>query len=357
MKKIHLLLAGLSAMLFATCIREIDLFTDEGDLSTVVVDGDFTDSPGPHQVRLTRPNKFAFSKFEFIRDAAVYILDDVGNKAQYHLQFLPGDTFYELPPGAMPAVPGRLYHLEIVMPNGRTYRSHPQSLPQKVESDSLIVEGRIVPRVSGTDLVVEDERAYLTVRTTVPAGANDVYLRWDAHCVYYFPELVQSGPLPPPTKQCYVSDYFNLQNIPLLRLQNQVGKTVDFEIGSKLVDQAFGNSLYFNVVQRSISAEAFKFWEGFAKVANPQGTVFDPPPGEVRGNIFNPNDPAEVPLGYFEVASVDTLRRKIFNGDLGQTYYVLPPCDPNQYESYSKSECFDCLILKNSTTAKPTWWK
>ena len=344
-------------MLFATCIREIDLKTEVGDLSTIVVDGDFTDGDGPHRVRLTKPNQFAFSRFEPVRDATVRLLDDAGNSAQYYLQFLPGDTFYEMEPGAMPAVPGRLYQLEIVMPSGKTYRSRPQSLPQKVKADSILVAGRIVPRVSGADLVVEDERAYLTVRTTVPAGANDVYLRWDAHCVYYFPELVPPGPLPPPTKQCYVSDYFNLQNIPLLRLQNQAGKTVDFEIGSKLVDRAFGNSLYFNVVQRSITAEAFRFWDGFAKVANPQGTVFDPPPGEVHGNIFNPDDPSEVPLGFFEVASVEVLRRKVFNGDLGPDFYVLPPCDPNQYDTYSKSECFDCLVLKNSTTVKPDWWK
>lgn len=354
---LNLLKLTVVALLFATCIREIELETAPGDLTTLVVDGSYTGT-GPDQVRLSKPNQFAFSAFVAISDASVRVVDSEGNSAFYEKKNGAGNTYFELPLGAFPPVPGRQYFVEITLfDNGRIYRSYPQTMPAALAADSILVEGLIEQQVSDAGVVIEQKKARISVQSNVPQGAGDYFIRWETDCVYFFPELPQPGPLPPPTKKCYVTDKYNAQQFPLLALEQAAGKTITQQIGSKDVDDAFAKSVYFNVVQRSITKEAFEFWRKFSQVANPGGTVFDPPAAAVRGNVYNTQNDTEVPLGYFEVAAVDTIRRQVFNGDLGPDFFRLAPCDPNDYRTYDKRECFDCLVLKNSTTVKPYYWQ
>lgn len=355
MKKI--LLFALACCCWQACIREIDLKTETGDLTALVVDGSFTDAGSAHRLRLSRPNKYGVSVFEHVSGAEVRLFDDAGNSAAYAEQNTVADAWYELPAGALAAVPGRAYHLEIRLPDGRLYRSEPQQLPRHIEADSILVEGQLVSRVTSSDAVITQKRAVVSVRSTLPADAQDVYLRWEADCVYFFPELPLPGPLPPPTKKCYVSEYFNAQRVPVQEFKGQGGKQVTKEIGSKLVDFAFNYSLYFNVVQRSVSLSAYVYWDKLSQVANPEGTVFDAPPGPLRGNIIAVDHPEETPLGFFEVAAVDTIRRKLFNGNLGPDYFVNEHCTPDDYYFNRDPECYDCLRLENSTLEKPWYWQ
>ena len=52
---ISTLYALVATLLLITCVRETDFFQGNTDRNTLVVDGVFTDGPGPHIVRLTRP--------------------------------------------------------------------------------------------------------------------------------------------------------------------------------------------------------------------------------------------------------------------------------------------------------------
>ena len=99
------------------------------------------------------------------------------------------------------------------------------------------------------------------------------------------------------------------------------------------------------------------YWKKLAKVSNPEGTVFDAPPGTLLGNISNVSNPDIGVLGFFEVSSVDTFRIKVFNNTLGADFSVGLHCDQFDYYRGSDQECFDCLRLKNSTIVQPHYWR
>jgi hypothetical protein len=362
-KNILLLLAFFMAIAYS-CVREIDFLVDTEGTETLVVDGNFTDQNGPHRVYLTRPNKYAVNSFINVQDAQITIKDDQGNQANYEVAGESGHPyFYQLPVGVFQGVPGRSYHLEIKLADGKTYQSVPQMMPNRVKIDSIPVKGRIETKVSTVDVVVENKTALISAAMTVPNDGKNYYFRWEASAVYIFFELVRPGPLPPPTHTCYIFDDFNNQVLPLQSLKGKNGQSQKVDIGSKLFDKSFDDVQYLTVVQRSLNKESFDYWEKIKKISLPEGTIFDAPPGAVRGNVFNVNDKTETPLGFFEVAAVDTLRKRVNSRDLGDGFLFNNWCTDPYYSPdppylvQPLPECYDCQILPNSSLKKPWYWQ
>jgi Domain of unknown function (DUF4249) len=363
MQKNHILLI-LSISIIFSCVREIDFLVKTEGTDTLVVDGNFTNQTGPHRVFLTRPNEYAVNSFENIKDAQVIIKDDLGNMANFIVASDVGKPyFYELPANAFQGVAGRKYHLEIKLSNGRNYQTVPQMMPNQVKLDSLSVKGRVETRVSTVDLVVETKTCALNAAFNVPNDGKDYFMRWEATGVYIFYELVKPGPLPPPALTCYIGDDFNNQVLPLQKLAGKNGESVQVEIGSKIFDKSFNFNQYITVVQRSLNQESYDYWSSLKQVSIPAGSIFDAPPGAIRGNVFNVADKNETPLGFFEVSAVDTLRRNINRTALGNDFlfsnYCVPPffswSAPYSIEPFP--ECYDCLKLQFSSLNKPWYWE
>jgi hypothetical protein len=344
----------------AGCVTEIDLSGDVDGLDRLVVDGSFTDHAGAHQLRLLRPNRYGVSQFEDIRDASVRIVDDLGQSATYQPVLDLSDPsgalrfFYEIPAGVFPGKQGRAYHLEINLADGREYRSERQAMPDRIKVDSLVITGQRVTRTGSQGALFEQNTAFVRAAFTTPLQ-GDHWLRYEGESVGFFEELSPQGPFEP-QRECYLTEKFTTQRIVTQAVPNANGKPGQTLVGTKDVDFHFEKSIYFTVIQRSIPQKAFEFWEKAALIANPQGTVFDPPPGALRGNITCVSNPEEVPLGYFEVAAIDTFRRKIFNGTLGEDFRVSPYCFYQDFVA-NRVECKDCILLKNSSYTKPHYWQ
>ena len=355
--KLHTISALLLALFAVGCIKEIKLNGGVGDLSTLVINGDFTNSAGTHTIRLSQPNQYGVASFSDVSGATVTLFDDNGNRAVYEETGIDSGIRYILPAGAMPALPGRAYHIEIQLSTGAVYRSTPEVLLPAIAIDTLLVEARTVNRTTLAGVVVEDRYGFVDVQTTVPANESEVFLRWDANCVYLFPEIPIPGPLPPPTHTCYVSEYFMDQQVKTLSLNNQNGKTIRNEIGGKPLDKAFQFKAYYNVVQKRVSPAAYDYFDRIGKISNPEGTVFDTPPGTLKGNCFNVNAADQSPLGYFEVAGIDTFRVAVNGTIFGSDFNYAPHCTTDDYYFNRDKECFDCLVLPFSTWIKPHYWR
>jgi Domain of unknown function (DUF4249) len=360
MKKL-LILGLLASLLPLACVEEIDLSSDVQGLDRLIVDGSITDHKGAHQLRLLRPNKYGVSSFESIGEATVLLHDDAGNVVQYEPMvdatdpsplFL--DWIYVIPKGVFQAVQGRAYHLEIILPDGKTYSSTPQVMPGRVALDSIHIEGKKTIETGSEGTLFEQKRAFVEAAFTVPVE-GDYWLRYEAESVGYFEELPPQGPFEM-QRECYLTERFTEQRIVTQALQNANGKPFRVLVGTKNIDFHFEKSIYFTVVQRSMSKAAFDYWQKAALIANPQGSIFDPPPGQLRGNINCTSNPEEIPLGFFEVAAIDTLRLKVFNGRLGPDFYVNPYCFYAGFEA-NRKECKDCLLLPNSSHVKPHYWQ
>jgi Domain of unknown function (DUF4249) len=68
---------------------------------------------------------------------------------------------------------------------------------------------------------------------------------------------------------------------------------------------------HIEIKQYAISRKTYQFWQRFQTQANREGSIFDPLPAPVAGNLANPNDPNDVALGYFEVSAVAKKRLTI----------------------------------------------
>lgn len=138
------------------------------------------------------------------------------------------------------------------------------------------------------------------------------------------------------------------------------------------------------VNQLAISQEAYEFWQQLKKNTESLGTLFDPQPSQVTGNIYT--EEGEEVLGYFYATTVTQKRLTLALDDLPKSHrYIgdfglceedtvlladLPKFEPKTFNlvvgvynlfgsligfKYSTHDCTDC-ILQGGTRQKPNYW-
>jgi hypothetical protein len=135
------------------------------------------------------------------------------------------------------------------------------------------------------------------------------------------------------------------------------------------------------VKQYGLSRQAFEYWTDLAKTTQATGSLFDPLPSQLTGNIVNTAEPKDLVFGYFS-ASTEETKRITISPNLG----VFPrctepdtipvkcsgraeePCALNtqqllltywgpraEYVLIASPECTDCRT-KGGTTKRPSFW-
>ncbi|MBK7939405.1 MAG: DUF4249 domain-containing protein [Lewinellaceae bacterium] len=362
-KLIPVLYTLVALLLLANCVREADFFQKNADKSTLVVSGVFTDGPGPHTIRLTRPGDSNKQSFEAVRNAVITLSDDAGNQYNYQ-EMVSADGeywFYQL--DNVQGMAGLTYTLEIKLPGGEVYRSKPEKMPVRVPIDSIQVRGEWFVSTNANGAIVQEPFAYVYAYSTAPAQSSGRYVRWNAETVHIFNELPKIYiPIPPPQKQCFITNRVSDQQVPLADLGiYQPGAAIYKNVGKKKIDNAFEHRICFSVYQHTTSRATYEYWEKISQLISPTGTIFDVPPSRVFGNVENIGDPGNPALGYFEVSAVDTARVYTRNGLLGSEFLLqdLPNCeyDWSKWPPVNYPECDNCLLIPASSLQKPDWWE
>lgn len=361
-KLISALYAFVIALILANCVQETDFSKINSDRDTVIVDGVFSDGPGPHFLRLTHPGGVNKQVFESIRNAQVVLSDDAGNQFPYQeTASADGKSwFYQL--DDVRGMPGRTYSVEIRLSDGREFRSRPEKMLEHVPVDSVQVKGEWFVSTDADGSITREPFAYLYAYARSPAQVSGRYLRWDAESVHIFNEVVKIYNPFAAQHQCFITNRLNDQKVTLADLsQYQAGAPIFENVGKKRINNDLEQRICFLVYQHTISRTAFEYWQKIAQLIAPTGTIFDAPSSKVYGNVENLSDPDNPALGYFEVSTADTARVYTSNGQLGDEF-VLPT---NNYCDYDWSnwppvnhpECDNCLLLPSSTLEKPSWWQ
>lgn len=137
--------------------------------------------------------------------------------------------------------------------------------------------------------------------------------------------------------------------------------------------------------QYAIDEAEYNYWNQLKKTTESVGTIFDPQPSQITGNLHCSTDPDEPVLGYFSVSSVVEQRIFINTIELPYTQYVTPygSCyldtvlladfwlnprlyplvnevvdDSNTLIGYTtaSNECIDCRMQGGRNT-KPDFWQ
>jgi Domain of unknown function (DUF4249) len=361
------------SFLFNSCIDRINIEVPDSYSSQLVVDGVITDEPGPYTVRLTRSvrvEKFLKLSQESVTKSNVTIFDNVGN-SEGLVEKEPG--VYQTKANGIQGVVGREYSIKIETAEGKVYESEPDRMNPVGEVDSLYYQFE-------SYLPIKDQERYgfrFYADSQSPPG-EDAFLRLQFTRVFEidaYPELHTAGNCIPDARPCSgrIDTEFGLKDVgectcckcwvtvnenqPFVS-DNQFisgGKSKKIEVGYVPLEFfPFQLGKYrVEVKQMSLTRKAYDFWRIIQSQKEGVATLFQPPTGRIRGNIYSTTGVEEV-QGLFYASSVKKRQRYLTYEDFRFIFFSKIPNWGCEKAKIAES-CI--LAFPNSSNVKPADWE
>jgi hypothetical protein len=279
----------------------------------IAIEGLFTNREGSHQIKLSRSVSHG-SEFTFnpVTSATVYIEDSFGNR----IDFTEQDHGRYLTLQDAVGVVGGSYTLTIETAEGEVYRSDPQVMEPPIVVDSMEVAWEVkeiyaagndgettLQQVEGVDLFAEvhsNNNSFPKVRFETILLVQYVLSEYGEDPDFLF---------------CRVKKNIDENvNITLLPQGTSSGSAVYHNVG--FVKRVFPINppefLLFRGINRrivilrqySLNQESYSYYKELRNQLEAEGTLFDPMPSQLKGNIRCVTDPSKKALGFFEVSSI-----------------------------------------------------
>jgi len=275
-----------------SCIEEYNPKVTESE-HLLIVDGGITSSPGPYTVKLNLSSGIQEVVTVPVTDAVVVIEEKDGIS-----ETLTGDGQggYSTAKSGIRAREGREYRLSIQV-DDRYYESGWEQLKPCPPVDSLYWCREQHP---GRSMDYDGIQVYID--THDPANSTRYY-RWEFIEDWVFSVPISSSWNP---SVCYAhnsSSSIIIASTERFQIDRLVKQPITY------VDHTTTRlTLRYRIIliQHAISQEEFRYWEAIEKLNENLGTLFDPIPATIRGNMRNTGNPDESVLGYFTCSSVRT---------------------------------------------------
>ncbi|OOG74373.1 DUF4249 domain-containing protein [Algoriphagus sp. A40] len=342
---IHILL-----LIPIACIDPYEVEVPEGK-ELLSVDGLIHTGQGPHAITISRSTTYG-SQFEGlirpVSGATVVVRDNEG-MVTFLEEGQEARGSYFTPTGFRAQV-GKSYTLQIQTTEGRVYTSLPERVNAVPEIEAITmktvtvpVEGETNPR-SGIQLISE---------INDPADQNNFYFWRSGRATYLqetYPELyiIRPAKIPAPKaccNFCYITEPGSNQSLFIAQDDSFNGLSTRIPAAFIKDDgRRFIFKYRMELRQYSISQEAYRFLRLIKQQAEISGSIFDPPPATIRGNIISLDNPDEEVLGYFIAAGETTKEIYIDRAELSfrQNKVTIPD---------------DCLTLPGASLIPPVDWK
>jgi Domain of unknown function (DUF4249) len=239
-----------------------------------------------------------------VRGAYVEVKDGDGNVMVYRgAPNVPG--FYEPADKNFRGVPGKSYTMTIKLTNGKTYMSTTEPMAKLVEVTNIYAEFK-QPSADGKFLNT-GYQIYIDIKDT---KSVENYYRWTAWGVHK--RKSKGVPVGFGGGRCCDQCWVRLDNTAI-----QILSDVGVDGGLLLKRPVYFSPFYYygkhyaEVKQYNISRGAYQFWKRYQEQTSRTGTIFDPLPAPISGNVVNVDDAKDIALGYFEVASVSINRIEV----------------------------------------------
>jgi len=286
-------------ILLSSCIDPVELPIRQTE-RRLVVDGFITDEAPPYPIKLTYSGNLSRALLipdELAINGAVATMEDnLGNRARLEQDAL-NPAFYWLRNARLRGVPGRTYTLRVTLPDGSRYTSRPERLAPVPPIEQLYGEYHESDRNT-----VLFNNFTVRIDTKDPDAPGNFY-RWQAYC--YMP--VWSGPDPLRGKGSinYAPFYGLLTNVLSDQLINGNRITGRLVLNPPLVGLG---AQYVEVRQYSLSRAAYQYWTLYEQQLARSGTIFDPQPASIEGNVRSETDTTKLALGFFGASAVSRQR-------------------------------------------------
>ena len=347
------------------CVNPIKDFVQIDATSFTTIEADISDDPELSKVRLTSSSNRLTSQLALpISKAVVSVTDQSGTQTVF-TEGIPLGTYY--PPKGFLGKVGSTYKLNVKMLTGQTYESTAETMKAVPEIENAITRFETFDQYSKVDIRRAGFTVYLDFKDLPSEG--DFYLwNWKhyekigfcATCTdggkYDFKKLDCVQPkFPTDAILNYMCDgnCWDISTNNDLNVFSDVLTNGQRVVGRQVARIPFDNwtPYYFRLEQRSITKNAFAFYQSLISQVQSSGSLFDVP-AETRFslNIKSVTKPTERVLGIFNVFSV---RKKIFiidrrkdipTGELpiispipGETY----ACPPGSVGCQDKAPCIE----------------
>jgi hypothetical protein len=356
---------------------------DPGFKSVLVVDGFISNRTEPYTITLSRTAPLSSPGALPEVGAAVSVADEEGRV------YLFGETapgVYQSDPNVFIGHIGGKYQLSIVASSGDQYQSDIVQLKQSPPIDSVYYEREL--RL--TDVTGEMHDGISIFVDAHDSTGQTRFYRYD-YIETYEVKLSYPGDWVADPRQ----DAFVVRNPRLglcyathpgsnILVANTSSYTEDRVKKLEVTYVSTGgyklSGLYSILVkQYALSEPSHRYWYELQKTSESLGTLFDPQPYEIRGNMREVNNPEAAVLGYFDAGAVSEKRLFIdkvtllgqgirYPSDpcIAELRYPLTVVEFGLYQQWGylitaieptvmiPAECGDCRY--HGTVEKPTFW-
>lgn len=283
-------------LIFSSCIKRVDVKL-RNEPPVLVVEGNISTDSIPYTVKLTYSGQLAYADDipdQYLeQNAKVTIEDDLGDSTA--LSYTGRQGVYITNDSSYIGQIGRSYFVKVQLPAGKTFLSKPEKINPPVP-------------VSAINVVFDSTfDFYFPTKLKIYADVNDPaneenYYKWD-----FTSWTMRQTHGVPCGFGCLIYEYcyqrFENKQIDIYADDAINGNVIkNHYMGSSYI-YTYGNH-FIEIKQSSISKEAYMFWESYRDQTTRTGSILDPLPASIKGNIYNESNPEEYALGYFSASSV-----------------------------------------------------
>lgn len=307
------LLLGATLLLTNSCIDPFEPVVNVAPKDYLVVSG-FINSRGASVIKLSHSVALDDAASPPVEARAqVYIEDEQGGR--FGLTEAPAGTYTS---AALTLTQGRRYRLHFTTTAGQEYASG-------------YTEAKVTPEIDGLSWTVVPNGLELNV-STHDDTQNSRYYRWSCEETWLFRtplvstlEYVNDSLVP---RQQDISACWGFEATSGIRLFNTTRLSQDV-VADYPVQQLPSTSVKLGirytilVKQRAQTVEEYRYWEALRKNTEELGTLFDPLPSQLTGNVRCLTDPAAVALGFVGAYSITEKRLFVGRNELPASWRAI----------------------------------
>ena len=301
--------------------------------SYLVVNGYFDSAPGAvTSISLSRTQNLTDPKLPAVETKAQVTIESQ-NKAVYALRESPNGT-YTLA-GVTPT-PNETYRLRIKTAGGKEY-----------VSDYVPVVP--TPPIDSVSWRAQDDGLQINVNAHDPTNRTRYY-RWDFQSTWEYTTLYNSLleikgtqiiDRAEPVFRCWGSD--NSTNI-ITTSTARLGQDVVSQFPLVFIPSTsvkLGMKYSILVRQIGLTQTGFEYYDQLARITQNIGSIFDPQPTQITGNIRSTTNASDLVLGFFRVGSVESKRIFITRPQLPGNWITYTGLGACQVDTLAKKDVLD----------------
>jgi hypothetical protein len=355
------LLFGLSS-----CIDPFDPdFSSSAPQSILVVDGLITNEPEAQVITLSKSIPIEdvniVNNYEPVSGAKLQIIDNMGNTFPL-TENVKGS--YVTDPSQFQPETGSSYQLNIELNNGDVYQSDFQELKSVTPIEDVEVRSETELIFRGGAVFVAD---VVNLYTNIEVDIEPVYTKYSYQGTFAAISDYQGSGIcwPNPNNVpddlssflvCYRSEFNDLP-LNVLNSEEAFGFN-EQKVISQVLDRRFAIGYSMLLKKYSLTQSHFDFLSTVKQQQNVGGSLFDPPPTIIVGNISKVNEQDEKILGFFAISAV-TSKRIFIDNLVVRSIPLEAECiyDPLFYPDSKPEEfCCDCRLFPGATDQMPEFW-